>query len=78
MSNLVLVLLGFWAVLGRRNQSVFLGIALCLVICGGFFAADFVATALGNRGTIHPIVATWLPITLFGSLGIALFGGVRS
>lgn len=78
LSNLILVLLGFWAVLFRRNQSVFLGIALCLVICGLYFACDFVASALGNRGTIHPVLASWLPITLFGSLGITLFSGVRS
>lgn len=78
LSNLVLVLLGFWTVLRKRNQSVFLGIALCLVICGGYFATDFVTTALGARGTLHPVLAAWLPITIFGSLGVTLFTAVRT
>ena len=78
LSNVVLLLLGFWTILRRRNQSVFLGIAMCMIICAAYFATDFVAQAFGNRGSIHPVLATWLPLTLFGSLGISLYPGIRT
>jgi len=78
LSNLVLLLLGLWAVLRLRQQSVFLGIALCMAICLGYFGVDFVAQALGQRGTLHPVLVAWLPTTLFGSLGVALWSGVRT
>ena len=78
LANVILLLLGCWAILRRRAQTAFFGISLCIVLCALFFATDFVAQALGARGTLHPILAAWLPVTLFGSLGITLFTGVRT
>jgi lipopolysaccharide export LptBFGC system permease protein LptF len=78
LSNLILLLLGLSAILSQRTRSRFLGIAMCFLICGAFFATDFVARTLGDRGTLHPIVAAWIPVTLFGSLGITMFGAVRT
>ena len=78
MSNIVLLLLGLPIVLNRNVRSLVVGIGLCALVCGAFFAADFVSQDLGSRGTLHPVVAAWLPTLFFGSLGICLFDTIRT
>lgn len=78
MSNLVLLLIGIPIVLNRNVRSLVVGIGLCAFVCGAFFAADFVSQDLGSRGTLHPVVAAWLPTIFFGSLGICLFDTIRT
>jgi LPS export ABC transporter permease LptG len=78
MSNLVLLLLGLPIVLNRNVRNLVAGIGLSIVVCGAFFAADFVMQDLGARGTLHPVVAAWLPTIFFGSLGICLFDTIRT
>jgi len=34
---------------------------------------SYVCANLGNMGILHPILAAWLPIVMFGSLGLFLF-----
>jgi len=78
LSNLILLLIGIPSLLSRGGRSRFLGIALTFLICGAFFGTDFVARTFGDRGMIHPIVAAWIPVTLFGSLGVVMIGGIRT
>jgi lipopolysaccharide export system permease protein len=51
---------------------------LALAVCGGYLVSDLVAQKLGSRGTLHPVVAAWLPTVLFGSLGLVLYDAVHS
>ena len=39
---------------------------------------DLICQNLGYNDWIHPVVAAWSPTILFGSLGVALFSGVKS
>lgn len=77
LSNLLLLLLGIPLVVNRRIKSPFLSIAVCLLICGAFFAADFLAQDLGRRG-FYPVTMAWLPVVLFSSVGICLFDSIRT
>jgi hypothetical protein len=39
---------------------------------------DFLARSFGISGHIGPVYAAWFPLVLFGSLGLALFGSMRT
>ncbi len=78
MSNLVLLLIGLPIVLNRNVRNLVVGVGLSALVCGAFFAADFITQDLGSRGAIHPVVAAWLPTIFFGSLGICLFDTIRT
>jgi lipopolysaccharide export LptBFGC system permease protein LptF len=52
-------------------------------LCGAFVLVDMTCQSLGQRGTaegpwVHPVMAAWLPTILFGSLGIVLYGGIKT
>ncbi len=78
VSNLVLLLVALPFLLrqerGRGVEGLVLGCLLCLF----YFAADFVARAMGMEGAIGPVVATWLPVLFFGSLGVVLYDSMRT
>lgn len=77
LSNVILLLLGIPFVINRKIKSPFFSIGVCLVICGCFFAADFVARDLGQRG-FYPVTMAWTPVVLFGSIGICMFDTIRT
>jgi len=78
LANLVLLLLALPFAIhferGRKIERVVYAIA----ICGGYLVLDLACQSLGLRGTIHPIVAAWVPPIVFGSLGLVMFGGMRT
>ncbi len=78
LANLVLLLVGLPLMFrhdrGRGLEGVFKGLLLCLF----FFAADFVCRNLGVQGALDPLLASWLPVLLFGSVGVVLFDGIRT
>ncbi|MBI1850705.1 MAG: LptF/LptG family permease [Planctomycetes bacterium] len=78
LGNIVLLLLGLPFVLRQRVRSPFLGIAVCILICGAYYAADFVCKDVGKRGELDPFVASFLPIAIFGAIGIGFFDSVKS
>ncbi len=75
LTHFVLLLLGIPLVVGfeRLSRNLFLRVGLCVFICGIFYALSFVCASLGNLGTIHPILAAWLPHVIFGSVGLLFF-----
>ena len=47
-------------------------------LCLCFFGSDFVCRSLGLQGQLDPLMAAWLPILFFGSLGVVLFTSART
>lgn len=75
LTHFVLLLLGIPLVVGfeRLSRNLFLRVGLCVLICGIFYALSFVCSNLGNTGMIHPVLAAWLPIVIFGFVGLLFF-----
>ncbi len=75
LTHFVLLLLGIPLVVGFENLSrnLFLRVGLCVLACGIFYALSFLCSNLGNTGMIHPILAAWLPVVIFGSVGLLFF-----
>ena len=77
ISNIVLLLLGLPFVLGTESKGTFGGVVICIMICGAFYGVHALCTQLGKT-TLPPAAAAWLPIALFGPIGIFLFDGVKT
>jgi lipopolysaccharide export system permease protein len=78
LANIVLLLVALPLMLGRERGRQVEGLVGGCLLCVVYFAVDFVSRALGMEGTLSPLVSSWLPVLLFGSLGIALFESARS
>jgi lipopolysaccharide export LptBFGC system permease protein LptF len=78
LANLVLLLVALPFMLGRERGRAVEGIMLGLICCVFYFCTEFIARQLGVEGVLSPLFASWLPILLFGSLGIALFDSMRT
>lgn len=75
LTHFVLLLLGIPMVVGfeRLSRNLFLRVGFCVLICGIFYSLSFVCSNLGNTGILHPVLASWLPIVIFGSVGLLFF-----
>lgn len=78
LANLVLLLCGLPMLMRHERAAGAEGLAKGLLLCLFFFATDFVCRNLGLQGALDPLLASWLPVLLFGSLGIVLFESMRS
>jgi len=54
------------------------GLIRGLLLCVFYFAADFGCRNFGLQGALDPLLASWLPLLTFGSLGVALYDGIQS
>jgi lipopolysaccharide export LptBFGC system permease protein LptF len=54
------------------------GLVRGLLLCIFYFAADFACRNFGLQGTLDPLLASWLPLLTFGSLGVALYDGIQT
>jgi lipopolysaccharide export system permease protein len=79
LTNFILLFLGIPVILGfnRMSKNVFLRVGLSILICCAFFVLSYVCANLGNMGILHPILAAWLPVVIFGCIGLMLFDGMR-
>lgn len=76
LSVLLLVLLGVPFVLRRQARGSLVGLGAALLLCVGFMLVDTAVRDLGNHGSLHPVLAAWLPVILAGSLGVVLLDTV--
>ncbi|MBK8979210.1 MAG: LptF/LptG family permease [Planctomycetes bacterium] len=77
IANIILLLLALpFAVYMERGRRVE-RIVFSIVVCGAYLVFDLTCQQLG-RSMLHPVLASWLPTILFGSLGVAFFGGIRT
>lgn len=79
LTNFVLLFLGIPFVIGfeRMSRNIFLRVGISILICCAFFVLSYVCINLGNMGILHPLLAAWLPVIIFGCLGLFLFDGMR-
>lgn len=76
--NMLLLLVGIPFVLFGDTHNAFGGVGRTLAISGAFFAVIFVSQDLGNKGELSPVLSAWLPVALFGALGIKLWDNIRT
>ncbi|MFQ5505143.1 MAG: LptF/LptG family permease [Planctomycetota bacterium] len=78
LANVLLLLLALPFALrferGSKTERVF----FALLVCGAYLVIDLISRNLGEKGIVHPVVATWFPTVLFGSLGVVMFDTVRT
>jgi lipopolysaccharide export system permease protein len=77
-ANVVLLLVGLPFLLRQSRSRGAEGVAAGFLLCVFYFGADFVTRTLGMQGALSPLLAAWLPIVGFGSLGLVLWGSARS
>ncbi len=73
LASLVLLLVGLPLLLRHERSRGAEGVVKGLLLCLFYFATDFVCRNLGLQGALDPILASWVPVLLFGSLGVVLF-----
>ncbi len=78
LANLVLLLVALPLMVGRERGKGFEGLVEGALLCVFYFCVEFVSRAMGMDGTLSPMVASWLPILLFGSLGAVMFESMRT
>jgi len=76
LTTFVLLMVGvpFLLASGRRR---FMGMALTIAVCGGYYLLDIFFTSLGDRGDLPPLMAAYLPLALVFSLGVARLATLR-
>ncbi|GAX62683.1 permease [Candidatus Scalindua japonica] len=79
LTNFILLFLGIPVVIGfeRMSKNIFLRVGISILICCAFFVLSYICANLGNMGILQPILAAWLPVIIFGCLGLILFDGMR-
>jgi Predicted permeases len=79
LTNFILLFLGIPVVLGfeRMSKNIFLRVGISVLICCAFFVLAYICANLGNMGILQPVLAAWLPVVVFGCLGLILFDGMR-
>ncbi|MDA1265507.1 MAG: LptF/LptG family permease [Planctomycetota bacterium] len=78
LANLILVLVGVPLMLSHERRQGAERLALGGLLCVFYFALDFVLRTLGLNGSLSPVLASWIPVLLFGSLGIFLTDSMQT
>ncbi len=78
LANLVLLLLALPFAIHFERGSRIERVLSAIVICAAYMLFDITCQSLGYNGWWRPAVAAWAPTILFGSLGVVMFGSVRS
>jgi LPS export ABC transporter permease LptG len=79
-TGLVLIALGVPFVIGNEKirRSRMLGIGICVLICIVFYTVQHISWDLGQQGRLPPEIAAWLPVVLFGAVGLYLLEALHS
>ncbi|MGE3172308.1 MAG: LptF/LptG family permease [Planctomycetota bacterium] len=78
LANLILLLLALPFAIHFERGSRIERVLSAIGVCVAYLLFDLTCQNLGYNGWLHPIVAAWSPTILFGSLGVVMFGSVRS
>lgn len=74
LSHVILLLLGIPFILNGGTKNQFISLAMAFAICAAFHITSSISMNIANHSAIFsPVLAAWLPVLLFGSLGITLF-----
>jgi lipopolysaccharide export system permease protein len=77
LASIVLLLVGL-PILLRHEKRGAEGLAKGSLLCIFYFAADFIFRNMGLQGGMDPMLAAWMPVLAFGSLGLVLFDGMKT
>ncbi len=79
LTNFVILLLGIPFLVGFEtlSRNVFFRIGICVMVCCVFYVLNYFCINMGNTGMLHPALAAWLPIAIFGSLGLYFFDTLK-
>lgn len=77
-AHIVLLLVGLPFLLRYERSKGAAGAGMGFILCIFYFGMDFVCRSLGLQGELGPMIAGWLPILLFGSLGVVIFSSSRT
>lgn len=78
LANLILLLVGLPLLFNYERGKGTERLALGGLLCVFYYAFDFVFRTMGISGGFSPVLAAWIPVLTFGSLGIVLFDSMRS
>lgn len=70
---LLMLSLPFSFRVAQRSKSAIPGMLGSGLLGGLFFGAQFLAGSMARAGDLNPVVLTWMPTVIFGSLGLSLF-----
>jgi lipopolysaccharide export LptBFGC system permease protein LptF len=79
LTHLILPAIAIPLVILIGTRSALLAVVASVAVCGAFYLVSSLAmsTAVHSVG-FSPLLAAWLPILLFGSLGVTLMGHMRT
>ncbi|MGE4619713.1 MAG: LptF/LptG family permease [Planctomycetota bacterium] len=77
LANFILLMLGLPFILKTESRSIILGITIAMALGTTYLIVTEVCANLGTRGALNPMLAAWLPVLFFGSLGLTLFDGIE-
>lgn len=78
LANLILLLLSLPFAIHFERGSKMGRSVFAIVVCACYLIVDITCQDLGRHEFLHPILASWTPAILFGSLGLVMFGSMRS
>jgi lipopolysaccharide export system permease protein len=78
VATLVLLLIGLPISWHLRRRGAFASFLKGLGVVSLYFFVDTIATDLGVRGTLAPVVAAWFANVVFGALGVTLLLGMET
>jgi lipopolysaccharide export system permease protein len=79
LNGLILLLLGLPLALRTERRSPFIAAGMALLLSLVFFAVQSIVSEVGAKGEVlSPVLAAWLPIVVFGALGLILFESMRT
>ena len=79
LGGVILLLLGLPLVLRGGGKSPYMAVGMSLLLSVGWFALAHLFRRMGATGdVIDPLLGAWLPVLLFGSLGLVLFESIRT
>jgi lipopolysaccharide export system permease protein len=78
LANLLLLLLVLPMAVHYERGGRVSRVLYAIGLCGGYMLLDLTCQSLGQRNLFHPVVMAWTPPIFFGSLGLVLFGSMRT
>ena len=78
LACLILVLLTLTLAVRFERSSRLGPVIMAFLICLAFLVVDLTCRNLGLGRFVHPAVAAWTPVIIFGSLGVLSYSGIRT
>ncbi len=73
VTTFIFALLGFPLAITPPREKTNRGFLFCILIIFLYYLLSAFATALGQSGTLIPIISAWMPNVILGLLGVYLF-----